>query len=71
MTNEQIQQWADEAGIGWASGLGGMDKFLQAFATLVRNATLEEAADVVDNADTPDCGGWSASGIAEDIRAMK
>ena len=44
---------------------------LRLFATLVRNAALEEAADVVDNADTPDCGGWTASGISDEIRAMK
>lgn len=36
-----------------------------------RSAALDEAADIVDNADTPDCGGWTASGIADAIRALK
>lgn len=32
---------------------------------------LEQAASVVENANTPDCGGWTAQGIADAIRAMK
>jgi hypothetical protein len=79
MTNEQITQWAREAGGAKYVNrhypdrptFGFMGEQLQAFATLVRNATLEEAADVVENANTPDCGGWTASHIAEDIRSMK
>lgn len=31
---------------------------------------LEAAADIVENADTPDCGGWTALGIAEAIRNL-
>lgn len=40
------------------------------FAFLVEQATLERAASIVENADTPDCGGWAACGIAEDIRNL-
>ncbi len=32
-------------------------------------AEREACADIVDNANTPDCGGWNAQGISEDIRA--
>ncbi len=49
--SEQIQQWAREAGIGdWAVGIFAEAKndALQAFATLVRNAALEEAAVKLD-----------------------
>jgi len=43
MTNEQIQQWARASNM--ATPLYDYQKEqLQAFATLVRNATLEEAA---------------------------
>ena len=31
---------------------------------------IEQCADLVDNADTPDCGGWTAGGIADQIRAL-
>lgn len=55
MTPEQIQQWAREAGLGretpddygiavWSA----TSKSLQAFATIIRNATLEEAAEKCD-----------------------
>ena len=44
---------------------------LTRFAALVRAQALEEAADVVENADTPDCGGWNANGIAAAIRQLK
>ena len=32
-------------------------------------AEREACADIVDNADTPDCGGWNALGISCAIRA--
>ena len=32
-------------------------------------AEREACADIVDNADTPDCGGWNALGISRAIRA--
>ena len=32
-------------------------------------AEREACADIVENAYTPDCGGWTAQGIADDIRA--
>ena len=31
-------------------------------------AEREACADIVDNADTPDCGGWNALGISRAIR---
>lgn len=34
-------------------------------------AEREACADIVDNAYTPDCGGWTAEGIADAIRARK
>ena len=39
------------------------------FANLVAAAEREACADIVDNADTPDCGGWNALGISRAIRA--
>ena len=34
-------------------------------------AEREACADIVDNADTPDCGGWNALGISCAIRARE
>ncbi len=49
-------------------------EWLERFAALAYAAgqrdMREAAADCVENADTPDCGGWDASGIAEAIRAL-
>jgi len=42
---------------------------LERFAALVAAAEREACANIVENANTPDCGGWSAQGIADDIRA--
>ena len=42
---------------------------LERFANLVAAAEREACADIVDNADTPDCGGWNALGISRAIRA--
>lgn len=82
MNQDQIIQWAREAGFVTGS-VNGIDpdevvtsvQFitdeLTRFASIVRSAALDEAADIVDNADTPDCGGWTASGIADAIRALK
>ena len=42
---------------------------LERFAVLVTAAEREACANIVENANTPDCGGWSAQGIADDIRA--
>lgn len=59
-------------------------KFIDAFAALVEAEALksqqqainaavmeerEACADIVENANTPDCGGWTAQGIADAIRA--
>ncbi len=50
---------------------GGGDAY-EAFANGMRcGADLEReaCADIVENANTPDCGGWTAQGIADAIRA--
>ena len=40
----EIMDMAREAGIGWAESLGGMPKFLEAFAKLVREDEREACA---------------------------
>ena len=34
-SDEELGQLAEECGIGWAAGLGGMDDFLRAFSSAV------------------------------------
>ena len=41
----------------------------QMFADLIRADEREACADIVENADTPDCGGWTSGGISNAIRA--
>ena len=41
---------------------------LEAFFHAAQALEREECADIVENADTPDCGGWTAQGIADAIR---
>ena len=65
MTREDIVRMAKEV---------GMESFdicveLDDFAKLVAKHEREACADIVDNADTPDCGGWNALGISTAIRA--
>jgi hypothetical protein len=67
MTNEQIQQWAREAGI---NPFDALSENVQAFATLVRNATLEEAAVMFDGMDTGGTG-FLESEPAEILRRIK
>lgn len=68
MTRDDIIRMAKEA---W--GLEYVSEFdvpkLERFAAIVAEAEREACADIVENADTPDCGGWSTCGIAEAIRA--
>ena len=54
----------------WSHSPAQLRDYGQQCANAARLAALEEAAEVVENANTPDCGGWSARGIAEDIRAL-
>ena len=77
MTPEQIEQWAREAGFDVYPTLeevtGGFSE-LQAFAHLVRNATLEEAAvkcDALDNDENDSIYRNAAVWCAELIRSMK
>jgi hypothetical protein len=54
---------------GEAGGFYATPVFLKRFAELVAAHEREECAKIVENADTPDCGGWTAHGIADAIRA--
>ena len=72
MTKDDIMKLAREAGLpmAWISGTGVLNwTDLKDFANLVAAAEREACADIVDNADTPDCGGWNALGISRAIRA--
>ena len=72
MTQDEIIRMAREAGLpmAWISGSGVLNwTDLKDFANLVAAAEREACADIVDNADTPDCGGWNALGISRAIRA--
>ncbi len=79
MTNDQITKWALEA--GWPASVVnvlptqslGIER-MKRFASLVRNATLEEAAKLCDRRSN-DIGSRIAADeaglIAEQIRSMK
>lgn len=70
MTRDDIIHMALEAGL--TALLRDTQKTYEAlerFAVLVAVAEREACANIVENANTPDCGGWSAQGIADDIRA--
>lgn len=51
-----------------ASGTSCMWEVLR-LAALVAANEREACADIVENANTPDCGRWTAQGIADAIRA--
>ena len=75
-TPEQVIEMAREAGFDTRREsvlVDGLDisRTITRLCTLAADRALEAAADIVDNADTPDCGGWSAGGISDAIRAMK
>ena len=78
-TPEQVEQLLAESGANCVrSNPSKADEVYEAYfyeltrlCTLAADRALEAAADIVDNADTPDCGGWSACGISDTIRAMK
>jgi hypothetical protein len=53
MTNEQINYWLNQAGFD-AVGTAPVSKELQAFATLVRNATIDECAELKLDAERLD-----------------
>lgn len=48
----------------------GNDEWLAAAYAQGQRDMREAAAGCVENANTPDCGGWDASGIAEAIRSL-
>ena len=66
----EVHERKGEIRIGSAviTGCNSTDQVMR-FAALVAAAEREQCADIVENADTPDCGGWTAQGIADDIRA--
>jgi hypothetical protein len=82
MKPEQIAQWAREAGLrldsepwhGQHTLVVGDTERLQAFAALVRNATLEEAAakcDSLDNDQNDEAYRFAATMCAIKIRSLK
>ena len=66
MTQDDIMKLALESG---PLTQGPCKEWCKRFANLVAAAEREACADIVDNADTPDCGGWNALGISRAIRA--
>ena len=70
MTNEKTQQWAREAGLTPPFLCGGTSA-ISDFATLVRNATLEEAALRFDGIDTGGAGYFAeeSSNIIRDLKS--
>lgn len=55
-----------------ASGTSCIVEVQRLVALVAEKAAAKEreaCADIVENADTPDCGGWTAQGIADAIRA--
>ena len=72
MTRDDIIQWAREAA-RQPDRVFAPDEveFLLTLASLVAAAERDACASIVENANTPDCGGWTAIGIADSIRARK
>ena len=68
MTRDNIIRMAREAGLFTHKEV---QPELERFAKLVAAAEREACADIVDNAYTPDCGGWNALGISRAIRAKR
>lgn len=68
LDKDHVLALAREAGFGLISAFGNVLP-LQRFAELVAAKEREACADIVENANTPDCGGWTAQGIADAIRA--
>jgi hypothetical protein len=70
MTQYEIIQMANEAGLNsYRIAPAEAVAVWERFAALVAAKEREACADIVDGADTPDCGGWTACGISEAIRA--
>jgi hypothetical protein len=65
MSRAEIIAMANEAGVGWAGGLGGMPDFLQHFAALVaakeRDACAQVAMEFRRGAGNPVCGEVAAA----------
>ena len=63
-TDAELGKLAEECGIGWGAGLGGMSDFLSAFARAVlakwgTPAGAGEAAEHYRNAIASACEGWT------------
>lgn len=76
MNREDIIRMAEEAGfqyyLTFTDGdvcIGDECGSLVKFAQLVAAAERQACASIVENWNTPDCGGWDALGMADAIRA--
>lgn len=69
MNQEEIIAMAREVGFDDYE----QDEMLMRFAALVAAKAAQDereaCIDIVDNASTPDCGGWTTEGISDAIRA--
>lgn len=70
LNKEDVIRMAKESGLHNGAHWSTIEMRMKHFADLVAAAVREECASLVENADTPDCGGWSANWIAEDIRSI-
>jgi hypothetical protein len=72
MTRDDIVCMAREAAAQHGHTIKETDEIVEtltSFYVLAVAAEREACADIVENADTPDCGGWTTDGIAAAIRA--
>ena len=77
LSREEIIRMAVEASEGslWKPGMGNehVAKYLERLVNIAYAAGAvaerEACAEIVDNWETPDCGGWHAGGIVDAIRA--
>lgn len=63
-TDPELKKLAEECGIGWAAGLGGMDDFLRAFASavLAKWGTPQPAPDCHHRPPCDECAALAAQG---------
>ena len=69
MNREDIIRMAQEAGIGWGLGIGGMEDFLERFAALVASAEREACANICESLELPEWPDKVRQPLAQAIRA--